>query len=86
MNYKHLFMIFGITPSVCSRAINQMLKKTVRALRAHPIARVEFPTPEKMREYAAMVEAREPLVNDIIGFMDADGDDDNGGDGNSDEE
>ena len=47
-----------------------MLKKTVRALRAHPFARVQFPGREKMREYAAMVQAREPLVDDIIGFMD----------------
>ena len=70
MNYKHLCIIFGITPSVCSRAINWMLKKTVRALRAHPFARVQFPGREKMREYAAMVQAREPLVDDIIGFMD----------------
>ncbi len=27
MNYKHLCIIFGITPSVCSCAINWMLKK-----------------------------------------------------------
>ena len=58
MNYKHLCLIFGITPSVCSRAINWMLKKTVRALRAHPFARVQFPSREKMREYAAMVQER----------------------------
>jgi hypothetical protein len=47
-----------------------MLKKTVWALRAHPFARVQFPNIEKMREYAAMVQVREPLVDDIIGFMD----------------
>ncbi len=70
MNYKHLCIIFGITPSVCSRAINWMLKKTVRALRVHPFARIQFPSREKMREYAAMVQEREPLVDDIIGFMD----------------
>jgi hypothetical protein len=63
-------MIFGITPSVCNRAIKWMLKKTVRALRAHPFARVQFPSREKIREYAAMVQVREPLVGDTIGFMD----------------
>ncbi len=40
------------------------------ALRDHLFARVEFPDREKMREYAAMVEVREPIVNDIVGFMD----------------
>jgi hypothetical protein len=56
MSYKHLCMIFGLTPTVCSGAINWMLKKTVRALRGHPLVRVKFPTREKMREYAALVQ------------------------------
>jgi hypothetical protein len=47
-----------------------MLKKIVHALRDHPFAKVKFPHREKLREYAAMVEVREPIVNDIIGFMD----------------
>ncbi len=47
-----------------------MLKKTVRALRAHPFATVWFPNQEKMREYAAQVQLQEPLVDNIIGFMD----------------
>ena len=38
MTNKHLCLIFGTTPSVCSRAINWMLKKIVRALRDHPFA------------------------------------------------
>jgi hypothetical protein len=29
MQYRHLCLIFGITPSVCSRAINMMLGRTV---------------------------------------------------------
>jgi hypothetical protein len=70
MNYKHLCLIFGITPLVCSRGINRMLKKIVCALTDHPFAQVKFPDGDKMREYAAMVEVREPFVNDIIGFMD----------------
>jgi hypothetical protein len=39
-------------------------------LRGHPFARVKFPNGEKMREYANMVRMREPMVDDIIGFMD----------------
>jgi hypothetical protein len=42
MNYKHLCLIFGITPSVCSRGINQMLKKIVRALTDHPFAQIKI--------------------------------------------
>ncbi len=46
-------------------------QKIVRTLRDYPFAKVKFPDREKMREYAAMVEVREPIVNDIIGFMDS---------------
>ncbi len=70
MNYKHLCLIFGITLLVCSRGINWMLKKILHALRDHPFAKAKFPDREKMREYAAMAEVREPFVNAIIGFMD----------------
>jgi hypothetical protein len=70
MTYKHRCLIFGITPAVCSRLVNWMLKKVVRSLRGHPYARVKFPNGEKMREYANMVRMREPMVDDIIGFMD----------------
>ncbi len=70
MNNKHLCLIFGLTLSVCSRAINWMLRKTVRFLNDNPFAKVKFPSNAKMREFADMVQAREPLVNDIIGFMD----------------
>ena len=70
MNYKHLCMLFGITPSVCSHVINMMLKKVVRRLRSHPIAQVKLPDAAKMREFADMVQEREPQVSNIIGFMD----------------
>jgi hypothetical protein len=70
MNNKHLCLIFGLTPSVCSRTIIWMLQKTVRLLNNNPFAKVRFPSNEKMREFADMVQAREPLVDDIIGFMD----------------
>ena len=70
VNYKCLCMLFGITPSVCSRMINMMLKKVVRRYRSHPIAQVKFPDTAKMREFVDMVQEREPLVSNIIGFMD----------------
>jgi hypothetical protein len=70
MQYGHLCFIFGITPSVCSRVINMMLKRTVRLLRDHPFARVRSPDDAKMRDFANMVQRREPMINDIISFLD----------------
>ncbi len=70
MQLKFLCMIFGITPLVCSHVMRHMLKHIVSTLRWHPWSRVRFPDEEKMREYASMVQAREPSVDDVIGFMD----------------
>jgi hypothetical protein len=70
MQYKHLCLIFGNTPSVCSRVINTMLKKVVRRLWSHLFAQVKVTNAAKMREFADMVQEQEPLVSNIIGFMD----------------
>ncbi len=70
MNYKHLCMIFGVTPLVCGRVIRMMLQLIVRRLSDHPIAQVKFPDPVKMRQFADMVQLRAPIVNDVISFMD----------------
>jgi hypothetical protein len=70
MNYKHLCMIFGVTPSVSGWVIRMMLQLIFRRLSDHPIAQVKFPDPVKMRQFADMVQLRAPIVNDVIGFMD----------------
>ena len=70
MNHKHLCMIFGIVPGVCSKVVRVMLRLAVRRLANHPIAEVRFPCAEKMRRFSRMVQARELLVDNIIGFMD----------------
>ncbi len=70
MNHKHLCLIFGIVPGVCSKVVRAMLRLAVRRLAVNPIAEVRFPSAEKMRRFAGMVQSREPLVDDIIGFMD----------------
>ena len=70
MNHKHLCMIFGIVPGICSKVICAMLRLAVRRLADNPITEVRFPSAEKMRRFAGMVQSREPLVDDIIGFMD----------------
>jgi hypothetical protein len=70
MNSKHLCMIIGIVPSTCSKVVRAMLRLAVDRLAHDPIAAVRFPSPEKMREFARMVQVRAPIVDDIIGFMD----------------
>jgi hypothetical protein len=70
LGIKHLCMIFGITPSVCSREIFFMLRLVVRRLKKHPLARVKFPNEEKMHHFASLVQGREPQIHDVIGFMD----------------
>ena len=70
MTVKHLCLIFGVVPSVCRLRINSMVKKAVKLLRSHPMARVEFPNKATMRRFANMVQQRKPSVNKIIGFMD----------------
>ena len=70
MNHKHLCMIFGIVPGICSKVICAMLRLAVRRLADNPIAEVRFPSAEKMRRFAGMVQSREPLIDDVIGFMD----------------
>ncbi len=70
MTLKHLCLIFGTTPAVCSRSLKKMLKAIPCALRRHQFAKVEFPDERKMVEWAQMIERREPMATDVIGFMD----------------
>jgi len=70
MSNKWLCLIFRITPSPCLRILRRMLRMTVKRLRSHPLARVEFPNEARMRLYLDMVSAREPMVTNVIGFMD----------------
>ncbi len=70
MTYKLICLIFGILPTQCSTYIAKMVHRAAKKLRRHPLSWVNFPDKGKMSEFAAMVEAREPLVGDVIGFMD----------------
>ena len=70
MGIKHLCLLFGVTPSACSRILYVMLKLLVRKLRNNPNTAVRFPSPDKMQFFASLVCSREPTINDVIGFMD----------------
>lgn len=70
MQSKHLCMIFGVTPSACSRIVNMMIKLVVRKLETNVHAAITFPDDEKQNTFAAMISRREPTVRDVVGFMD----------------
>ncbi len=70
MTIKWLCLIFGITSSPCSRILKRILRMTVKWLRNHPLARIEFPNEETMWLFMDMVSLCEPSISNIIGFMD----------------
>jgi hypothetical protein len=63
-------LIFGITPTVCSKLINKMLLLVVCTLKGHSLAEVKFPDAEKMESFAHQINQCEPVFNAVIGFMD----------------
>ena len=50
MNVKHLCLLFGATPNVCSQAICQMLKLVPQMLMNNEFAKVVFPDEAKMTQ------------------------------------
>jgi hypothetical protein len=70
MTIKWLCLIFGITPSPCSRILKNNLRMTVKRLRYHPLARIKFLDEQKMQMFAEMIRLREPTISNVIGFMD----------------
>jgi len=70
MTNKYLCLIFGIVPTQCTIYIQDMLLLATDKLCYHPLSSVRFPDAAKMEQFAAMINVREPLINDVIGFMD----------------
>ena len=70
MKTKHLCLIFGIVPTTAEVTINKVMDQVCRRLRRHPASQIVFPTQEKMAKFARMVERREPLIKNVIGFVD----------------
>ena len=50
--------------------LRNVLKLAVQNLRFHPLARIKFPSLEKMQMFASMINNHEPSIDDVIGFMD----------------
>ena len=70
MQIKYLCAIFGAPPSCVSRYINDMMKLICKKLKNNVDARIQFPDQVKMAYYASLVQIREPLINNVIGFVD----------------
>jgi hypothetical protein len=70
MGIKHLCLIFGVVLFCCSDVINKMLQLVVKKLKNHSLAKVRFSNAEKMASFASLIQAREPSVDDVIGYMD----------------
>ncbi len=70
MTYKHLCMIFGVVPTQCSIYIEDMLLLATDKLCDHPLSSVRIPDAGKMEQFVAMINGHEPLIDDVIGFMD----------------
>jgi hypothetical protein len=71
MTNKYLCLIFEIVPTQeCTIYIQDMLLLATDKLCYHPLSSICFPDAAKMEQFAAMINARETLINDVIGFMD----------------
>ena len=70
MKIKHLCLVFGVVPTTANVTIRKVMDSICRKLRNHPSARVVFPDNDEMRNFAEMVQIREPMVNNVIGFVD----------------
>ncbi len=46
-----------------------MLQLVVAKLKHYPLAKVTFPSEEKMAHFAQLIQEREPAVDDAIWFM-----------------
>jgi len=68
--YMHICLVFGCTPTVCSRVLNKMLNLVVKKLKRHLLACIRFPNAEQLEYYAQLIHEWEPAVDDVIGFVD----------------
>lgn len=70
MSVKHLCLIFGVVPSVACKYINEMIKLVPSRLSSNARAAILYPDEDQKQQWAAMVQAREPRVANVIGFID----------------
>ena len=66
MQIKYLCLILVLS-HICSEYITEMMRIVCKRLKRNKYAKIKFPTEEEKRDYASIVEAREPLVTNFVG-------------------
>jgi hypothetical protein len=67
---KHLQLIFGATPAVCSRTLGQACQALQRVLNDREDAQIRWPSPNKIKELASPTSIRCPELPGAFAFMD----------------
>jgi hypothetical protein len=68
---EQLQFVFGITAAVLCRELQRGLRVLMQVLRRWKRARVLWPSPQQMRQYADMIERRHGTnLRNVIGFVD----------------
>jgi hypothetical protein len=67
---KFLSLIFGIVPSIIHYEVIEMKQLIVKKLSVHPQGRIKWPTLEEKEYWSSLVNRREPMARNVIGFVD----------------
>jgi hypothetical protein len=70
METKFLCLLFGVSPSTLSLTIRNVLKRMIFYLQNYRESEIIFPDEEHKKIFANMIKRREPLVHNVIGFVD----------------
>ena len=65
-----LQLLFGMTMSPVSKYQQFARRILVKILKAYTLAKIEMPSPDKLKEYRAMIAARHPALDMVWGTMD----------------
>lgn len=70
MTIDELCLIFGVVPSTMSEVIKEMMGLLVAKLSRNGSSCVKFPSKLEMAHYAELCRRRQPIVHNVIGFVD----------------
>jgi hypothetical protein len=70
VEHNTLRELFGVPPSTFSRVMSAAAESLRKALRQIPEARIQFPDQQTQVRWAAICNAKEPLVHGVWGFVD----------------
>lgn len=70
MHLKHLCLIFGVTPTTAQVYIDRVMELICEHLVNHPFAKIKLPNEEEKHTFAQLINTREPMIQNCIGFID----------------